>query len=114
MRVVGVGAGIGAAILIFFLELVRQVTLWVADVPLLSNWWTFLTIPVGMFLAWGLTVRFAPEVAGHGVPQMIAALTVRSGEIRGRVAPLKTLVTALTIGSGGSAGREGSIAAVPG
>ena len=37
MRVVGVGAGIGAAILIFFLELVRQVTLWVADVPLLSN-----------------------------------------------------------------------------
>jgi len=109
---VGTGAGVGAAILIYVLELVGRATQWVADVPLLSNWWMFLTIPVGMFLAWSLTARFAPEVAGHGVPQIIAALTVRRGEIRARVAPLKTMATALTIGSGGSAGREGSIAQI--
>jgi CIC family chloride channel protein len=109
---VGAGAGMGAAILIYVLELVGRATQWVADVPLLGNWWMFLTIPVGMFLAWSLTARFAPEVAGHGVPQIIAALTVRRGEIRTRVAPLKTIATALTIGSGGSAGREGSIAQI--
>lgn len=109
---VGAGAGIGAAILIYVLELVGQVTQWVADVPLLGNWWMFLTIPVGMFLAWSLSARFAPEVVGHGVPQIIAALTVRQGEIRARVAPLKTVATALTIGTGGSAGREGSIAQI--
>ncbi len=109
---VGAGAGIGAAILIYVLELVGRVTQWVADVPLLGNWWMFLTIPVGMFLAWSLSARFAPEVVGHGVPQIIAALTVRQGEIRARVAPLKTVATALTIGTGGSAGREGSIAQI--
>jgi chloride channel protein, CIC family len=108
--ITGAGAGVGAAILIFAIDLVRRMTARVADIPLFSDWWMFLTIPVGMFLAWGLTALFAPEVAGHGVPQIIAAMTVRGGNIRARVAPLKAVATALTIGSGGSAGREGSIA----
>jgi chloride channel protein, CIC family len=110
--IVGIGAGVGAAILILAIDLVGRVTARVADIPSLHDWWMFLTIPVGMFLAWALTARFAPEVAGHGIPQIIAALTVRGGEIRARVAPLKTVATALTIGSGGSAGREGSIAQI--
>lgn len=109
---VGVGAGVGAAALILALRLVGEVTDRVAAVPLLDRWWMFITIPVGMFLAWFLTAMFAPEVAGHGVPQILAALTVRGGEIRGRVAPLKAVATALTIGTGGSAGREGSIAQI--
>lgn len=108
--ITGTGAGVGAAILIFAIDLVGRVTTRVADVPFLTDWWMFLTIPIGMFLAWGLTALFAPEVAGHGVPQIIAAITVRGGNIRARVAPLKAVATALTIGSGGSAGREGSIA----
>lgn len=110
--VVGAAAGGGAAVLILALDLVSRVTARVADVPFLGDGWMFLTIPSGMFLAWALTNRFAPEVAGHGVPQIIAALTVRGGRIRARVAPLKTMATALTIGSGGSAGREGSIAQI--
>lgn len=110
--VVGAGAGAGAAILIYAIDLVRRLTVRVADVPGLGGWWMFITIPIGMFLAWALTARFAPEVAGHGVPQIIAALTVRGGLIRARVPILKTIATALTIGSGGSAGREGSIAQI--
>ncbi len=110
--VVGVGAGFGAAILILALEFVAEATRRVGDFPFLGRGWMFLTIPAGMFLAWGITVRAAPEVAGHGVPQIVAALTVRGGWIRGRVPALKTVATALTIGSGGSAGREGSIAQI--
>jgi len=110
--VVGTGAGVGAAVLIYSLQLVEKVTVRAAEVPALRGWWMFVTIPAGMFLAWVVTARYAPEVAGHGVPQIIAALTVRGGYIRPRVPILKTVATALTIGSGGSAGREGSIAQI--
>src|SRR5665811_2138748 len=110
--VVGAGAGVGAAVLIYGLKVAGRMTLHLATIPLLSGWWMFLTIPLGMFLAWVVTVVFAPEVAGHGVPQIIAALIVRGGYIRARVPFLKTIATWLTIGSGGSAGREGSIAQI--
>ncbi len=108
---VGVGAGAGAAILIWAIELVGAAARWVGRLPI-EDAWMLVTVPAGMFVAWALTSRFAPEVAGHGVPQIIAALTVRGGRIRTRVAPLKTVATALTIGAGGSAGREGSIAQI--
>ncbi len=108
---VGAGAGAGAAILIWAIELVDAAARRVAHLPI-EEAWMLATVPAGMFVAWVLTSRFAPEVAGHGVPQIIAALTVRGGRIRRRVAPLKTVATALTIGAGGSAGREGSIAQI--
>ncbi|MCI0543367.1 MAG: chloride channel protein, partial [Actinobacteria bacterium] len=54
------------------------------------------------------------EVAGDGVPQAISALVVHGGRMRARVAPLKLLTTALTVGSGGSAGREGPIVQIGG
>lgn len=61
-------------------------------------------------LAVGLLVhRFAPEAQGHGVPEVIEAVTARGGRIRPRVAAIKSLASALTIGSGGSVGREGPI-----
>lgn len=51
--------------------------------------------------------RLAPEVVGHGVPETLEAFTYESGRIRKRVAVLKVPVSAVTLGSGGSAGREG-------
>ncbi len=110
--VVGAGAGLGAAVLILSIDLVAAGAHRLALLPGLGRAWMFLTVPAGIWLAWRLTAWFAPEVAGHGVPQIIAALTVRGGHIRPRVAPLKIVATALTIGGGGSAGREGSIAQI--
>jgi CIC family chloride channel protein len=78
----------------------------------LGRAWPLVTLPIGVWMASRLTARFAPEVAGHGVPQIIASIAVRGGHVRARVAGLKTVATALTIGSGGSAGREGSIAQI--
>ncbi|UCH78420.1 MAG: chloride channel protein [Candidatus Coatesbacteria bacterium] len=58
----------------------------------------------------GLLVRFfAREAQGHGVPEVMAAVAVRGGIIRPRVAVVKALASAICIGSGGSAGREGPI-----
>jgi CIC family chloride channel protein len=52
------------------------------------------------------------EAKGHGVPEVMRALILRSGRIRPRVAIAKIFASALCIGSGGSAGREGPIVQV--
>jgi len=62
---------------------------------------------VGPIIAW-----FASEAKGHGVPEVMQALVQRGGRIRPRVAIAKILASALCIGTGGSAGREGPIVQV--
>lgn len=110
--VIGVGAGLGAVLLIKSIDLitagVEQLQSLVGGAP----FWMFLTLPAGIWLAAMLTDRFGPEAAGHGVPQIIAAIRVRGGRIPLRIAPLKIAATAITIGVGGSAGREGPIAQI--
>lgn len=69
-----------------------------------------LFIPVvGMILVSLLVRYFAPEAKGHGVPEVMAAIAEQAGKIRPRVVLVKALASALTIGSGGSVGREGPI-----
>ncbi|MGD2059243.1 MAG: chloride channel protein [Acidimicrobiia bacterium] len=109
---VGTGAGLGAVILIEAIRWVTSGSAWLIERLSLGEWGVILVIPLAIWISWRLTVRFAPEVAGHGVPQIIAAIAVRGGRIRERVMVLKTAATALTIGTGGSAGREGSIAQI--
>ena len=52
---------------------------------------------------------YAREAKGHGVPEVMEAVALRSGHIRGRVAVAKILASAISIGGGGSVGREGPI-----
>jgi CIC family chloride channel protein len=56
-----------------------------------------------------LVSRFAPEAQGHGVPEVMAAVALYGGIIRPRVILIKTLASAISIGVGGSCGREGPI-----
>jgi CIC family chloride channel protein len=56
-----------------------------------------------------LVKNFAPEARGHGVPEVIEAVYYRKGVIRPIVSVVKALASALSIGSGGSIGREGPI-----
>jgi len=109
---VGVGAGLGAVVLIKAIELVASVAQDIGDFLTLGRAWPFVVLPIGVWLSWRLTSWLAPEVSGHGVPQIIAAIAVQGGRVRARVMAMKTVATALTIGSGGSAGREGSIAQI--
>ncbi len=53
--------------------------------------------------------HFAPEARGHGVPEVMDAIYYKKGVIRPVVAVVKSLASALSIGSGGSVGREGPI-----
>ena len=107
--VVGALVGVAAYLLVEGIGLVADGTQELAE-ALPGNWlWMFITIPLGFTAAWWLAQRFAPETAGDGVPQVAAALIVAGGHVRRRVAWLKIVGTSITLGVGGSAGREGPI-----
>ncbi len=73
-------------------------------------WYWKLVIPaIGGMIVGPLVWFLAREAKGHGVPEVMEAVALRGGVIRGRVVAVKTLASALTIGSGGSVGREGPI-----
>jgi chloride channel protein, CIC family len=56
-----------------------------------------------------LVSKFAPEARGHGVPEVMDAIYYKGGRIRPAVAVVKSLASALAIGSGAAVGREGPI-----
>ncbi len=73
--------------------------------------WYYKVIPpaVGGLVAGPLVYFLAREAKGHGVPEVMNAVANRGGRIRPRVMLVKILASAITIGSGGSVGREGPI-----
>ncbi len=74
--------------------------------------WGLLVILVPVVGAVGVTflvANFAPEAKGHGVPEVMDAIYYKGGVIRPVVALVKSLASALAIGSGSSVGREGPI-----
>jgi CIC family chloride channel protein len=75
-------------------------------------WLLPLVTTAGGLLAGVLVYSLAPEAEGHGTDAAVKAFHRAGGVIRGRVPPLKMLASAITIGSGGAAGREGPIALI--
>lgn len=69
-------------------------------------------VPIGWVTLGGLIVGplvrlLAPEAEGHGVPEVIEAVMLGGRRIRRRVAAVKSLASAVTIGTGDTVGREG-------
>jgi CIC family chloride channel protein len=69
----------------------------------------FLSPILGGIVVVFLVERFAPEAKGHGVPEVMDAVFYKRGDIRGKVAAVKAVASALSIGSGAAVGREGPI-----
>jgi len=65
----------------------------------------------GLVVGW-LVFRWAPEAEGHGTDAAVKAFHRAGGRLRARVAPIKAVASAITIGSGGAAGREGPVALI--
>lgn len=115
---VGVVAGFGAIafryLIAFFHNLFFFGTLsfdYNGELPFVSRWGLLVIfVPaVGIALAQWITAKWAPEAKGHGVPEVIAAVMVKRGVIRPVVALIKSFVSAITIGTGGSVGCSGPI-----
>jgi chloride channel protein, CIC family len=103
--IVGALVGAGASLLIFLIQSVRD---GVAEIPF-GRWVPLVVLPVGILIAWAVANRWAPEVEGDGVPATIEGLAIRSGYLPTRASFFKFVATALTLGTGGSGGREGPI-----
>ncbi|UCH66311.1 MAG: chloride channel protein, partial [Ignavibacterium sp.] len=75
-----------------------------------TSWFWIILIPIiGGLIVGPIIYFFAPEAKGHGVPEVMQAILLKGGAIRGRVAFVKAIASAITIGTGGSVGREGPI-----
>ena len=111
---IGLLAGAGAIGFRFVIKLAHRVFFqtWAYghDVVVLIPWWERLLLPgVGGLLVGILVSYVAAEVRGSGIPEVMESVALRGGFIRARVAIVKAIAAAVTIGSGGSAGREGPI-----
>ncbi len=126
---VGVGAGLGAIAFFSACQVVFHYALEVGvgyhpispggEPPMLGEAtttfrpWLFLIVPViGGILSGFLVYTLAPEAEGHGTDSAISAYHHQSGVIRPRVPLVKIVASALTLGTGGSGGREGPIAQI--
>lgn len=69
--------------------------------------WLLVFVPALGALAGGLLSRLAPEIRGGGGNAIILAYHQHDGVVRRRVPLLKMLASMLTLGTGGSGGREG-------
>jgi chloride channel protein, CIC family len=75
-------------------------------------WLIPLVTTLGGLISGLLVYNIAPEAEGHGTDTVVRAFHRAGGFIRARVAPLKLIASAITIGSGGAAGREGPTALI--
>ncbi|MFQ5839481.1 MAG: chloride channel protein [Candidatus Methylomirabilales bacterium] len=109
--VVGIGAGLGA----YLFRLLLWWSQWVflgtdaSLVPLRGAYRVLIAPTLGGMIVGPLIYFFAREAKGHGVPEVMLAVAEQEGKIRPRVALVKILASSLSIGSGGSVGREGPI-----
>lgn len=118
--VVGLGAGLGAVVFRELIVLVTRLVTGTTDYaatpgaplpwwPEIGRWFLVAAPVVGGLLYGPLVYRYAREARGHGVPEVMLAVAENDGRIRPRVAVVKSIASALTIGTGGSVGREGPI-----
>ncbi|MCF6278262.1 MAG: chloride channel protein [Anaerolineales bacterium] len=106
---VGLGTGVGAIILHYLMYAVSWVGYdWLPQVTAAWGKAYILIVPVvGGLIVGPLIYFFAREAKGHGVPEVMEAIALKGGRIRPIVALIKSVASAITIGIGGSAGREG-------
>ena len=112
--IVGIAGGFGAVGFRFLINFFQSISYGsseellevIKDIPWYLSFW----VPAAGGLIVGPLVYFwAREAKGHGVPEVIEAVALKAGLIRKRLVLIKTLASAICIGTGGSVGREGPI-----
>ncbi|MBO8126703.1 MAG: chloride channel protein [Firmicutes bacterium] len=108
--VIGLICGLASVLLYYGVSWVHGLFFQTAPASLgtLGKYFIFLAPAIGGLLS-ALITSLSKEAKGHGVPGVMEAVAMRGGNIPGVVAPITMLASAFTIGSGGSAGREGPI-----
>jgi CIC family chloride channel protein len=113
--IVGLLGGYGAVVFRLFIRFFQSISFGAGDANFLEHlmalpWYAKLLPPaIGGLIVGPIVYFFAREAGGPGVSETIEAVAIRGGMIRKRVFLVKILTSALCIGTGGSAGREGPI-----
>ncbi len=112
--IIGVLAGVAAIGIRALIEAISLISFsgagsYLENVMNTPWYWIILVPAIGGLIVGPLIYFFAPEAKGHGVPEVMQAILLRGGTIRPRVALVKAVASAITIGTGGSVGREGPI-----
>ncbi|MEE8547055.1 MAG: chloride channel protein, partial [bacterium] len=111
---IGILAGYGALIFRYVIKMAQygfyqntnDVLTFHSSIP----FWLKILLPAAGGLIVGPLIYFgAREAKGHGVPEVMEAVALKGGRIRARVALVKIIASGISIGSGGSVGREGPI-----
>ncbi len=106
--IVGLATGLLAVALIGVIGFVQQLSF--GTDPAL---WTVVVVPtLGGLIVGSLVWRLVPEARGSGISEVMAAIALRGGDIRGRVIGGKLLTSGIALGTGASGGREGPIAQI--
>ena len=111
---VGLAGGFGAIGFRALIDLVQSLAYGAKGdllaLALATPWYLKVWVPaVGGMVVGPLVYFFAREAKGHGVPEVMEAVALRKGVIRKRIVFVKTMASAVSIGVGGSVGREGPI-----
>jgi CIC family chloride channel protein len=111
---VGLAGGFGAVGFRALIDLIQSLAYGakgnLLELVLATPWYLKVWVPAAGGLVVGpLVYFFAREAKGHGVPDVMEAVALRKGVIRKRIVFVKTLASAVSIGVGGSVGREGPI-----
>ena len=124
---IGVISGLGAAVFFLLLDVVTRLLLGVlagytpsspigeGGQPIsdpLRLWAIPVVVAFGGLLSGIIVFRLAPEAEGHGTDAAISAFHHGARRIRARIPAVKLIASALTIGAGGSGGREGPTAQI--
>ncbi|RMF81079.1 MAG: CBS domain-containing protein [Chloroflexi bacterium] len=108
---VGIGTGLGAFIFNRLIEFITDLSF--HEFPVLFDGigrGYLVVVPVlGGLIVGPMIYYFAREAKGHGVPEVMQAIALEGGRIRPIVVVIKALASSITIGTGGSVGREGPI-----
>jgi CIC family chloride channel protein len=111
---VGLAGGFGAIGFRYLIGIIQSIAYGpgenLLELAPLNPWYLRIWIPAlgGLFVG-PLVYFLAREAKGHGVPEVMEAVALRSGIIRKRIVVIKSLASAISIGTGGSVGREGPI-----
>ncbi len=124
---IGVVAGLGAVVFFTALDLATKLLIGgiagyhppkaagegaTVVMPITRRWLIPVVTTLGALIGNLLVFRFAPEAEGHGTDAAIESFHHKGGAVRARIPPIKLIASAITIGSGGSGGREGPAAQI--
>ena len=113
--IIGIGAGYGALLTEWLVETIHHIffeeKLW-GLLDGLGMYHLLLAPAIGALIFAPIILIFTRDAKGHGVSEVLEAVSVHGGRIRPRIGFIKSLTSTICIGSGGSVGLEGPISQI--